>query len=255
MASENSLVVEGLLLKLREGHTSRERVERQVVEIRLPTHPLAERQKLLQACQRRAKAPVELAGVLQRKVREGEARADIEGRLVQVGEKELRLGGVGDDEGQAAPGAIGLQRAAVVPGAKEPKQIGAKGQLKEAIHFIERHRPIGEVNVFRRQINVREQLLLHKAEVTLAVMARQSEVLVQIESDDVLETEPFLAVQADEFSVKKHRRAAGRQSQHGGMARGILRLDQFLHFARQCRRRFARRRENERGDFFKLFSG
>jgi len=68
---------------------------------------------------------------------EGDADADIEGGLIEVGDDEVGFGGEGHDEGEVGPGAGGVEGAVIVPGAHEGEDLGAEAAGEEAVEFID----------------------------------------------------------------------------------------------------------------------
>ena len=86
---------------------------------------------------RRAVAPVEIGDLLRREVFEREPRADVERRLIEVGDEQVRLGRVGDGQRQAAPRPFGSSDRSLCQERKSPKTSLAKGAGEEAIHFVQ----------------------------------------------------------------------------------------------------------------------
>jgi len=58
----------------------------------------------------------------------------IEGGLIRVGDEEIGLGG--DDHHDVEPVPPIIEGPAVVPGAKQGKEITVKGGLQQAVHFV-----------------------------------------------------------------------------------------------------------------------
>ena len=119
-------------------------------------------------------------------------------------------------------------------------------------HLVERHRAVGQVDVFRPQVDVVEELLPHEPEVALPVVAAEAVVFVEVEGDDPRKAQPLLAMEADQFPVKWHR---GR-ARWPGRARSICpsRLRAVIsvgHFPGQCGRGLGSRRVDHGADLFR----
>src|SRR5205085_8721185 len=67
------------------------------------------------------------------------ACADVEGRLIRIGDEEMRLGRIDDGERQTLPRRIGIERALIMPRAKETEDLAAKIAREQTINFV--HRP------------------------------------------------------------------------------------------------------------------
>ena len=70
-----------------------------------------------------------------------------------------------------------------------------------------------------------EKVLEHPAVVALQPVGRQAVVFVEIERHHVRQVELALAMHADQLAIHAHRRAAGRQAQHGPFALGLPLVD------------------------------
>lgn len=83
---------------------------------------------------------------------------------------------------------------------------------------------VQDMDVLRRFVDVVEQVAVHEAVVTLRMALRQTDILVHIEGNDILEAELAGLHHADEFGVSLDRRGAGAQAEHEGRvgARGFL---------------------------------
>ncbi len=86
-------------------------------------------------------------------------------------------------------------------------------------------------------VDLVEKVLVHPAVVALQTLGAEPKIFVEVERDDPRQIEPFFAVHADDFAIDAHRRAAGRQAQHGVLALGIAfadhRGDQLSHVPSQ----------------------
>ena len=74
------------------------------------------------------------------------------------------------------------------------------------------------MDVLREDVDMVEKMAVHEVPVAFLVVAWETGVFVEVEGDDVLETESFLLVKADQFCVEGQRRTAGSESQHGGFS-------------------------------------
>src|SRR5205814_631548 len=96
-------------------------------EVRMAADKSVEPRDLVAGGERRAMAAVQIGHLLLSEVLHREAGADVEGRLIQIGDEQVGLGGIGDRQREARPGAIRLQRAPVVPGAEEAEYLASEG--------------------------------------------------------------------------------------------------------------------------------
>ncbi len=78
------------------------------------------------ALQGRAVAVIEFRHLIEREIFESESRANIERRLIQIGDEQMRFGRVGDGERQAAPMPRRVERAFVMPRPEQPEDLTAK---------------------------------------------------------------------------------------------------------------------------------
>src|SRR5690606_12399386 len=158
------------------------------------------------------------------------ADAHGDGVAGHVGLAEEVAGGVaagerveGDQAGAGVAAGAGLVEADVAGAADaEDLEIEAAG-VADAIlvglaageDFGAGHGAVGHVDVFGRHVDVVEELVVHEAPVTLGVGAGEAVVFVEVEGDDVLERQAFLAVQADELAVEAHGGGAGGEAEDG----------------------------------------
>ena len=75
---------------------------------------------------------------------------------------------------------------------------------------------VEDIDILRRDVNMVKEILVHKVPVALVVLARQTDVLVHIEGDDVLKGHLARFIHLNEVAVYTERRGAGRQTQHEG---------------------------------------
>ena len=96
---------------------------------------------------------------------------------------------------------------------------------------------VGNVDAVARDVDVVEKVLEHPAVIALQPVGGQAVVFVQVERHHVRQIELAAAVQADQLAIDAHRRAAGRQPQHGPPALGLPlvndRGDHLRQFASQ----------------------
>ena len=88
------------------------------------------------AAERRTIAAVQFLDLIEGEVFEGDARADVERRLVKVRDEKMGLARIGDSEGQALPGARRIESALVVPGAEQAENLAGEARGKDAIDFV-----------------------------------------------------------------------------------------------------------------------
>src|SRR5215475_1399082 len=87
--------------------------------------------------ERRAVAAVEFGDLLESEVFEREPRADVERRLIQVGDEQMRFGRIGDGERQPLPRPFRIERPFVMPGAKQPEDLAPEVTGEETVYFIQ----------------------------------------------------------------------------------------------------------------------
>src|SRR5215470_9981227 len=92
---------------------------------------------LRRVAERRAVAAVEFSDLIEAEVFEREPRADVERRLIQVGDEQVSLGRVCDGERQPLPRPFRIERAFVMPGAEQPEHLAPEITGKETIYFIQ----------------------------------------------------------------------------------------------------------------------
>ena len=102
MITERAFVAVGRIFERRQAQAvCLHVVEAAVHEVRMAGDEAIIARDLGCPRERRAEALVQLRDLLEGEVLEFEARADVEGRLVRVGDKEMRLGRI--DDGQRHP--------------------------------------------------------------------------------------------------------------------------------------------------------
>src|SRR5215468_7692366 len=87
--------------------------------------------------ERRTVAAVEFGYLLEAEVFEREPRPDVERRLIQVGDEQMRLGRVGDGERQPPPRPFRIERPLVMPGPEQTEDLAPEITGEETIHFIQ----------------------------------------------------------------------------------------------------------------------
>ncbi len=113
----------------------------------------------------------------------------------------------------------------------------------------------GDVDVFGGDVDVVEELLAHEAGVAFGVVGGEAVVFVEVEGDDVLEAEFFLAVEADEFAVEGDGGGAGGEAEDGGAAGAGVFLHEGLHFLGERLSGGGGGGEDQGGGFFVDFGG
>src|SRR5262245_32174640 len=92
-------------------------------QIRVPADEVEISPEFPDRAQRRSVPAVEIGDLLEREIFEREPRADVERRLIEVGDEELSLSRVSHDQREAAPRPFGIERTRVVPGAEKPEDF------------------------------------------------------------------------------------------------------------------------------------
>ncbi len=83
------------------------------------------------------------------------------------------------------------------------------------------------MNVLGGDINVVEQVFMHKPHITLKGIRLHGIIFIQVKSDHIPETQALLAVEADQFVVHGDRRRTGSQAQDTGFAFLFFLSDEF----------------------------
>ena len=122
-------------------------------------------------------------------------------------------------------------------------------------HLVSWHRAAGNVDVRLRDVDVVKQLFGHELRVAFRVIRAQAVIFVQIEGDDVFEAQPFLFVQADQLTVKRHWRRSRGHAQHGRLSGLVFGFDELSDFLRQRARRRGGIRKNRSRHFLVSFGG
>src|SRR5215470_1109503 len=87
--------------------------------------------------ERRAVAAVEFSNLLEAEVFEREPRADVERRLIQIGDGQMSFGRVGDGERQPLPWPFRIERPFVMPGTEQPEDLAPEITGEETVYFIQ----------------------------------------------------------------------------------------------------------------------
>ena len=82
--------------------------------------------------------------------------------------------------------------------------------------------PAGDVDIFRSDVELREEVLPHEPMVGVKASRVHREVFVEIEGDHVGEGEPFLPVHPDQLPVGADRRGARGKPEHRPSAGGKI---------------------------------
>src|SRR5208283_3844683 len=69
---------------------------------------------------------VQFLELLQREIREAQARSNVERRLIHVRDEHVRFGGIRDRHGQLLPRAAGIKRTLVVPGTEQTEHFAGE---------------------------------------------------------------------------------------------------------------------------------
>jgi hypothetical protein len=93
-------------------------------------------------------------------------------------------------------------------------------------HALDREAAVRDVNVFGTDVDVVKKLPAHEMDIGMDRIGRHREILVEVEADDIGETQPFLPVQAHQLAVNARWRGAGGKTQHAHFARFIFLADQ-----------------------------
>ena len=91
--------------------------------------------------------------------------------------------------------------------------VGAVG-----LYFIHGKGSVRDMDVFFFNIDEVEKILLHKADVALLSIGLHRVIFIQVEGDDVVETQSFLPMHAHQFVVHLNGRGTGSQPQHNFFA-------------------------------------
>ena len=138
MVAEEALLAVGLRLERRQILGILAHLEQAAVDqVGMAPDQCDEPPQLRIAPQRAIVAAVEVGDLLDREVIERHQGPDVEGGLVDVGDEQVGLGRVGDRQRQPSPGATGLHRPRIVPGAEKGEDLTAEGAGEQAVHLVE----------------------------------------------------------------------------------------------------------------------
>ena len=87
---------------------------------------------------------------------------------------------------------------------------------------------IENMYVLTANVDMREEIVPHKAVIAFRMLHRQTHILVHIERHNVLERNNTFFVQLNQVLIHAQRRRAGRQTQHKRMLLGRLSLQDLL---------------------------
>src|SRR5439155_10909151 len=122
-----------IAIRLRLESIKRDVLRRQLMEPapyqkRLSTDQVSKPRKLLLVFQRAAITTVQIGNLVRLKILEGQACADVERGLIQVGDEEVGFGGVGNRQSQSCPRPVRVECPLVVPGTKHPEHLPEIGR-------------------------------------------------------------------------------------------------------------------------------
>src|SRR5262249_42368010 len=106
-------------------------------EVRVAAQQTVEPRDLRLVLERRAVAFVQFRDLFEGEVFQLQSRADVEGRLGEVGDERGPFGGVGDGGRQPLPRSRRVKRAFVVPRTEKTEDLAAEIAGEETINFIQ----------------------------------------------------------------------------------------------------------------------
>ena len=111
MIAKEALVAVRLRLERFKGHLlCRHLMEPTPHQERLSTDQVSKPRKLFLAFQRAAITTIQVGNLVRLKILEGQACADVEWGLIQVGDEQVSFGGVRDGQREPRPGAVRVER-------------------------------------------------------------------------------------------------------------------------------------------------
>src|SRR6266576_660703 len=138
MIAERSLIAVGYLFEGAESHVVENHlVESNAHQIWMVTHQSEKAFQFRGIFKRRFMSPIKLGHLFKAKVSQLQPSADIKRRLILICNKKMRLRGISNSNGQSPPGSRGINRALVVPGAKQTEDLTGVGTGEKAINFIQ----------------------------------------------------------------------------------------------------------------------
>ena len=102
------------------------------------------------------------------------------------------------------------------------------------VDLVARPPAVGDVDVGRMDVHVREQVLPHESVIGVNAVLRHRPVFVQIERDDVAERQPVVAMQANEFAIHPDWRRPGGETEHHRPPVGGTRANQRGNASGDC---------------------
>ena len=80
---------------------------------------------------------MEFSHLGKRKIRKRQAGSDVEGRLVDVLNKQVRFGRIRHCQREPRPKPVRVKGAAIVPRAQQPEHFGSKRKLEQSVYLIQ----------------------------------------------------------------------------------------------------------------------
>ena len=93
------------------------------------------------------------------------------------------------------------------------------------------------MHVFRINIDVVKEVLIHKTDVAVDRIRLHGEILVQIKGDYIFKAQPFFLVESNQKIIHLGRGRSGCQAEHRFFALLLTLTDQVGHFICNCKRR------------------
>src|SRR5215475_7996980 len=121
MVAERPFIVIGFSFQCREVQAACcHFIETTTHKIRMSGYQAEITRHLRPIVERCAVTAVEFLDLLEGEIFERKPRPDIERRLIQICDEQMRLGRIGDDEGESLPWPGRIERPLVMPGSEQP---------------------------------------------------------------------------------------------------------------------------------------
>ncbi len=109
-----------------------------------------------------------------------------------------------------------------VPIATQPQKLNIDAArinnalfVAATLHMHIRRSAIGHVGAFLVDIDMLKKMLPHEPSIGLIMRRGQADIFVEVESRDLTEIEPLVAMHADQFLIELQRGASGGEAEHG----------------------------------------
>src|SRR5262245_1548122 len=127
VVAERTFIISGFRFQFGQSEVVRHHLMQTATdEVRVSAQQTVKPRNFRLVLERRAVAFVQFYDLFEGEVFQLQSRADVEGRLVEVGDEQVSFGGVGDGERQPLPRSRRVERAFVVPRTEKTEDLAAE---------------------------------------------------------------------------------------------------------------------------------